>query len=230
MRSIAETTAAASTGGHVVFNYEGGSRFVVAIIPEMHNLPQCQQDVFATLQSLRPLTSFVAVEGVVGELEHEVLRDEENGRARSEEVRALARYEAQQRRELVDYWRANGHFPRTALAGQPVHAAVLYEALVQDEIRSQGMEHLQLYRRANRLAYRHERTRLPVPWTTVIYARNRVFADKLEHYGNYLSAPGRDVVPFPVGAAHANDLTRRLRRAGISYAIVLHDSCIPARR
>ena len=212
--------------GRVVYNYESGGDFVVAVIPEFHDLPRCQDEVYATLEALRPVTEFVAVEGRVGEVKHDEIVEPVRVRGVSRaELAELAASDPRDRVATVAAWRAGGEFPLSEPAGLPVHAALLYEAVYGDEVRSQGMEQLELFLRANRAAARYERGAVPLPWATVIASRNRVFVRKLEHYGNYLSAPGRDVVPFPVGAAHTNDLTRRLRRAGIAYAIVFNEGC-----
>lgn len=214
--------------GHVVYNRESGSSFVVAVIPEFHHLPRCQDEVYATLEALRPVTTFVAVEGRIGEVKHDEIHEPVRVPGLSRLALAeLAKEEPATRRAVVAGWRADGAFPVSEPAGIPVHAAVLYEAVYGDEVRSQGMEQHALFLRANRMAARYERGSAAVPWTTVISSRNRVFVEKLRHYGEYLGGPGRDVVPFPVGAAHSNDLTRRLRRAGISYAIVVNPGCFP---
>lgn len=217
---------AAVVPGHVVFNREAGSRFVVAVIPEFHHLPRCQDEVYATLEALRPVTAFVAVEGHVGEVRHDEIHEPVKvpGLSRSA-LAELAKQDPAKRRAAVASWRADGAFPVSVPAGLPVHAALLYEAVYGDEVRSQGMEQYELFLRANRLAARYEQGRAPLPWTTVIAGRNRVFVKKLRHYGDYLGTAGRDVVPFPIGAAHTNDLTRRLRRSGISYAIVVNPGC-----
>lgn len=219
---------ARAVDGHVVFNYESGSSFVVAIIPEFHHLPRCQQQVFAALEGLRPVTAFVAVEGRIGEVKGDEIHEPVRVPGLSEYVLAeVATREPDDRRALAANWRDDGKFPVSDPGGLPVAAAVLYETVYGDEIRTQGMEELAQYNRASRQAARYERGLAPLPWTTVIAGRNRVFVKKLRHYGEYLGASGRDVVPFPIGAAHTNDLTRRLRRAGISYAIVVNPQCFP---
>ncbi len=212
--------------GQVVYNRELGSSFVVAVIPEFHHLPRCQDEVYETLEALRPVTTFVAVEGHIGEVKHDEIHEPVRvpGLSRSA-LAELAEQDPEARRAVVAGWRADGTFPVSEPAGIPVHAAVLYEAVYGDEVRSQGMERYAVFLRANRAAARYERGTAPLPWTTVIASRNRVFVEKLRHYGEYLGGPGRDVVPFPVGAAHTNDLTRRLRRSGISYAIVVNPGC-----
>ncbi|MBL4688009.1 MAG: hypothetical protein JKY37_25685 [Nannocystaceae bacterium] len=222
---------AEAVSGHVVYNRESGSSFVVAVIPEFHHLPRCQDEVYATLEALRPVTTFVAVEGKVGELKHDEIHEPVRvpGLSRSA-LAELVTQEPAVRRAVVAGWRAEGMFPVSDPGGVPVHAAVLYEAVYGDEVRSQGMERYALFLRANRMAARYQRGAGPLPWTTVIASRNRVFVEKLRHYGEYLASPGRDVVPFPIGAAHTNDLTRRLRRSGISYAIVVNPACFTQHR
>jgi len=212
--------------GQVVYNRELGSPFVVAVIPEFHHLARCQDEVFETLEALRPVTAFVAVEGQVGEVKHDEIYEPVRVPGLSRSALAdLSTQELDTRRAVVAGWRSRGAFPQSMPAGLPVHAAILYEAVYGDEVRSQGMEHGALFLRANRRAARYERGMAPLPWATVIASRNRVFVDKLHHYGEYLAGPGQDVVPFPIGAAHTNDLTRRLRRERISYAIVVNPGC-----
>jgi hypothetical protein len=206
----------------VVIPHEASSSFVVAIIPELHHLPRCQERVLATLEALRPRTAFVAVEGRIGEVKHEEL----GGAIAERETEPV--YYAQlvarplgERREMLERWVGPGRYPNT-FAGHPAEATLIYEAVYQDEVRTQGMELPQAYGRALRAAERGTAS----PWSVVVFARNRVFVRKLRHYGDYLGAFGRDVVPFPVGVLHVNDLARRLRNARISYAIVVDEGCL----
>lgn len=215
----------------LVYAHEAGSAFVVAIIPEFHHLAACQAAVYETLEALEPMTSFVAVEGWIGEVRH----DEIGGwytlaGGRPGSYRGLASRPLSERRLLARSWARRGSLPREVGFRLPLHAAVLYEAVYQDHVRSQGLEKPEIFVRAHRIANLYEHIGSgAVPKSVIIHARNRVFARKLRHYGNYLADHGRDVVPFPVGAAHANGLVRRLRSRRISYALLVNRDCLPAR-
>lgn len=218
----------AKASGLVVYPRDAGSPFVVAVIPELHHLPRCQKRVLALLDRLRPRTSFVAVEGRIGEVRH----DELGGTLRVDEdevvmLAHLTERPASERLALPEAWTADDAvYPRDGVENMPIEAALLHEAVHQDQVRSEGIEDTEAYRRANRAASSYQRAGGSAPWPTIVYARNKVFVRKLEHYGRTLSAPGRDVVAFPVGAFHVNDLTRRLRRAGIAYAVLVDDACL----
>ena len=218
----------ADAAGVVVYPRDAGSPFVVAVIPELHHLPRCQQRVLAMLDRLRPKTSFVAVEGRIGEVRH----DELGGSVRVQDdelvmLAQLAQRPANERLALPEAWTADGAlYPRDGVGDLPIEAALLHEAVHQDRVRSEGIEDTEAYRRAHRAASTYQRAGGSAPWSTIVYARNKVFVKKLAYYGRWLSAPGRDVVAFPVGAFHVNDLTRRLRRAGIAYAVLVDDACL----
>jgi hypothetical protein len=218
----------ADAAGVVVYPRDAGSPFVVAVIPELHHLPRCQKRVLAMLDGLRPRTSFVAVEGRIGEVRH----DELGGSLRVQDdelvmLAHLAERPLHERLALPEAWTAEGAvYPLDGVENMPMEAALLFEAVHQDGVHSQGIEDSEAYRRANRAASTYQRAGGSAPWSTIVYARNKVFVQKLEHYGRSLSAPGRDVVAFPVGAFHVNDLTRRLRRAGIAYAVLVDDACL----
>jgi hypothetical protein len=218
----------ADAAGVVVYPRESNSPFVVAVIPELHHLPRCQKRVLAMLDRLRSRTAFVAVEGRIGEVRH----DELGGalRVQDDELVMLAQLTerpANERLALPEAWMAEGAvYPRDGLGNLPIEAALLHEAVHQDEVRSEGLEDTEAYRRANRAASTYQRAGGSAPWSTIVYARNKVFVKKLAYYGRWLSAPGRDVVAFPVGAFHVNDLTRRLRRAKIAYAVLVDDACL----
>jgi hypothetical protein len=218
----------ADAAGVVVYPREAGSPFVVAVIPELHHLPRCQQRVLAILDRLRPRTSFVAVEGRIGEVRHDELGG--SVRVQDDELVMLAQLTQRpvsERLALPDTWTAeDGVYPLDGVENMPMEAALLFEAVHQEQVHSQGLEDSEAYRRANRAASTYQRAGGSAPWSTIVYARNKVFVQKLAHYGRSLSAPGRDVVAFPVGAFHVNDLTRRLRRAKIAYAVLVDDACL----
>jgi hypothetical protein len=214
----------------LVYAHEAGSPFVVAIIPEFHHLPACQAEVYETLESLEPVTSFVAVEGRIGEVRHdELLGGYWLWTGESATYEGLAARPLSERRLIARAWTTRRELPRDVGIDLPLHAAILYEAVHQERVRSQGLEKPEVFSRAHRIAGAFAHRGVPIPTATIIGARNRVFVRKLRHYGTYLADTGRDVVPFPVGAAHANDLARRLRQRRISYAILVHDGCIPGR-
>jgi hypothetical protein len=215
----------------LAYAYEAGSPFIVAIIPEFHHLPTCQAQVYETLEALQPVMSFVAVEGHVGEVRH----DELGGTYRldgdrSDSFAGLASRPLSERRITARAWASGGALPSEAGFDLPLSAALLYEIVHQEEMRSQGVEKREVFLRAHRIAILYQRAGAvhAMPTATVIGARNRVFVRKLRHYGTYLAEAGRDVVAFPVGAAHANDLTRRLRHRRISHAIVVNEACFSA--
>jgi hypothetical protein len=232
---IGERTSMMGIGQRVgvdelVYAHETGSPFVVVIIPEFHHLPACQADVYAALEALEPVTSFIAVEGRIGEVRHDELGGSyllDGGGAES--YRGLADRPLSERRLVARSWAAGGALPTEVGFDLPLSAALLYEAVHQEDVRSQGVEHPEVLWRAHRIAALYQQTGAVrvIPKATIIGARNRIFVRKLRHYGTYLAEEGRDVVPFPVGAAHANDLARRLRRHRVSYAILVHESCIP---
>lgn len=216
----------------LVYAHETGSPFVVAIIPEFHHLPACQAEVYAALEALEPITSFVAVEGRIGEVRHDELAGSyllDGGGAES--YRGLAAKPLSERRLIARSWASGGALPPEAGFDLPLSAAILYEAVQQEKVRSQGVEKPEVFLRAHRIAafYQQSGALRMMPRATVIGARNRIFVRKLRHYGTHLADERRDVVPFPVGAAHANDLARRLRRHRVSYAIIVNGACIPAR-
>lgn len=222
-------------GAHKLHGWhEARSPFVVVLIPEYHDAPRCQAEVFDALEALEPVTSFVAVEGRVGEVRHEDLFGAFFDRGTTADYTVLTGLSWSERQQTVNGWRASGEFPRAAGLDLPLHAALVFEAVYQDRVRSQGLENREVYLRAARVADFYERARLPtIPRTTIIDARNRVFVRKLEHYGGYLSregghfAQGRHVVPFPVGAYHVQGLIRRLRRAGITHTVLVNPACTP---
>lgn len=217
----------AAAAGIVVYPHDAPTPFVVAVIPELHHLPQCQQRVLALLDRLRPRTSFVAVEGRIGEVRHDELVGTVRGRDdRLVKLAHLTMQPPKTRLELPSTWIEHGEYPRDGVENMPMEAALLFEAVHQDDVRSEGIEGHEAYRRAQRAATTYQRAGGSAPWSTIVYARNKVFVHKLAHYGVYLSAPGRDVVPFPVGALHVNDLTRRMRRAGIAYALLVDEACL----
>lgn len=207
--------------------HQGDSPFVVALIPEFHHLGNCQLDVYDTLETLRPRTAFVAIEGRVGDVEHEELA-RTYAPGVDDDFSDLLTPSLDERRRVVDRWQRAGAVPKDA-SRMPVAGALLHEAVFQDEVLSKGLESPEVLARALQTASTYERMNAIalMPKTTVIGARNRIFARKLRYYGTVLSGPTADIIPFPIGAAHVDDLGRKLRRKGISYVVLFNDSCLP---